>query len=175
MKGHTKDHRYRPPSPSLPCSFRHLWTYMHNLTHWWYDSGTVPMHRLMQAKAFWRILVKLCKSWWLPVYKKMMTLYTYKLVDFLVSILMHQTIATPSVLGLSHLLPSLPLFSMLHAYLWSSLRSFSIPWPCLLPFHCKSSLYILFYISYFHLLTIILLIHCLVVIFQAIMSVLPIV
>jgi hypothetical protein len=89
------------------------------------------------------------KSQQLPVYNKTTTLHTYKLIDFLVSILTHQTVATPSVLGLSCLLLSLPLFPMLPPYLWSSLRSFPIPWPCLLPFHCKSSFYILFYISYF--------------------------
>jgi hypothetical protein len=141
----------------------------------WYDSGTIPTHRLMQAEAFRRISVKLCKSRWLPAYKKTMTLCTYKLVNFLLSILMHQTVATPGVLSLSHLLLSLPLFPMLLPYLWSSLRSFPIPWPCLLPFHCKSSFYILYYTVYFHLLTVTLFIHCLVVIFWAIVSILPVV
>jgi hypothetical protein len=140
------------------------------------DCGaTVPLHRPMQAEAFRHISVKLCKSRWLPAWKKPMTLYTYKVDDIMLSILMHQTIATPGVLGLSHLLPSLPLFPMLHTYLWSSLRSFPIPWPCLLPFHCKSSFYILFYTVYFHLLTVALLIRCLVVISRALTSVLPII
>jgi hypothetical protein len=40
-------------------------------------------------------------------------LSTYKLIDFWLSILMHQTITTPGVLGLSCLLLSLPLFPML--------------------------------------------------------------
>jgi hypothetical protein len=57
------------------------------------------------------------KSRRLPTYKKTTTPHTYKLVDFLVSILMHQTVATPGVLGLSRLLPSLPLFPMLLPYL----------------------------------------------------------
>jgi hypothetical protein len=107
--------------------------------------------------------------------KKPMTLHTYKAVHILLSILTHQTLTTPGVLGLSHLLPSLPLFPMLHTYLWSALRSFPIPWPCLLPFHCKSSFHTLFYTAYFRLLTVALLICCLVVIFRATTSILPIV
>jgi hypothetical protein len=39
-----------------------------------------------------------------------MTLCIYKLVDFSLSILLHQTLKTPSVLSLSRLLPSLPCF-----------------------------------------------------------------
>jgi hypothetical protein len=68
-----------------------------------------------------------------------------------------------------------PLFLVLHSYLWSSLRSFPIPWPCLLPFHCKSSFHILFYTIYFHLLTVALLIRCLVVISWALVSIIPVV
>jgi hypothetical protein len=48
---------------------------------------------------------------------------------------------------------------MLHTYLWSSLRSFHILWPCSLPFHCKSSLYTLFNTAYFRSLTVALLIR----------------
>jgi hypothetical protein len=107
------------------------------------------MRRPKQAKGFQCILVKLCKSQWLPAYKKPMTLHTYKLIDFLLSILTHQTLVTPGVLGLSRLLLSLPLFPMLHTYLWSSLRSFPIPWPCSLPFHCKSSFHILYHTAYY--------------------------
>jgi hypothetical protein len=59
-------------------------------------------------------------------------------------------------------------------YLWLSLRSFPIPWPCSLPFHCKSSFYILFNTAYFCSLTIALLICCPVVISRALASVLPI-
>jgi hypothetical protein len=110
----------------------------------WYDLDTIPMCRLKQAKGFRCILVKLCKSWWLPAYKKPMTLCTYKLINIWLSILTHRSLATPGVLGLSCLLLSLPLFPMLLSYLWSSLRSFPIPWPCLLLFHCKSSFHILF-------------------------------
>jgi hypothetical protein len=124
---------------------------------------TIPMHRPMQAEAFQRTSVKLQECQRLSVYKKTMTLHTYKLINFWLSILMHQTIAMPGVLSLSRLLLSLPLFPMLPPYLWSSLRSFPIPWPCLLPFHCKSSFYILFYMVHFHLLTVALFIHCLVV------------
>jgi hypothetical protein len=58
-------------------------------------------------------------------------------------------------------------------YLWSSLRSFPILWPCSLPFHCKSSFYIPFNIAYFWSLTITLLIHCTVVISRAFASVIP--
>jgi hypothetical protein len=150
-----------------------------HLQHWrcnrWYAVGTIPTCRPKQAKGFRRISVKLCRSRWLPMYKKPTTLRTYKLVNFSLSILTHQTLAMPSVLGLSRLLPSLPSFPMLHTYLWSSLRSFPIPWPCLLPFHCKSSFHILFYTAYFRLLTVALLIRCLVVISQALASVLPVV
>jgi hypothetical protein len=64
---------------------------------------------------------------------------------------------------------------MLPSYLWSSLRLFPIPWPCLLPFHCKSSFHILFYITYYRLLTVTLLICCLVVISWALVSILPVV
>jgi hypothetical protein len=138
-------------------------------------SDTLGLRRPMQAEAFRHILVKLCKSRRLPAYKKLTTLYTYKVDDIILSILMHQTIAMHGVLGLSRLLPSLPLFPMLHTYLWSSLRSFPIPWPWLLPFHCKSSFYILFYTVYFRLLTVALLIYCLVVISRALASILPIV
>jgi hypothetical protein len=63
---------------------------------------------------------------------------------------------------------------MIPTYLWSSLRSFPIPWPCSLPFHCKSSFYTLSHTTYFRLLTIVLLIRCPVVISRAIASVLPI-
>jgi hypothetical protein len=70
----------------------------------------------MQAEAFQCISVKLQECQQLPTYKKMTTLYTYKLIDFWFSILTHQTITT-GVLGLSHLLPSLPLFPMLPPYL----------------------------------------------------------
>jgi hypothetical protein len=89
----------------------------------WYAIGTLSTYRPMQAEGFQCISVKLCKSWWLPAYKKLTTLHTYKLVDFLLSILTHQSLTMPSVLSLSCLFPSLPLFSMLHTYLWSSLRS----------------------------------------------------
>jgi hypothetical protein len=82
----------------------------------------------------------------------------------MLSILQHQTLTMPGVLGLSRLLPSLPLFPMLPPYLWSSLRSFPILWPCLLLFHCKSSFYIIFYIADYRLLTVTLLIRCLVVV-----------
>jgi hypothetical protein len=64
---------------------------------------------------------------------------------------------------------------MLHSYLWSSLRSFPIPWPCLLPFHCKSSFHILFYTAYYCFLTVTLLICCLVVISRALASILPVI
>jgi hypothetical protein len=141
----------------------------------WYDSGTIPMCMPKQAKGFWHISVKLQECWQLPAYKMTTTLHTYKLVDFLVSILTHQTVATPGVLGLSCLLLSLPLFPMLPPYLWSSLRSFPIPWSCLLPFHCKSSFHTLFHIAYFRLLTVTLFIHCLVVISWALTSILPVV
>jgi hypothetical protein len=110
----------------------------------------------------------------LPTYKKPTTLRKYKLIDFSLSILMHQTLTTPGVLSLSRLLPSLPLFPMLHSYLWSSSRSFPIPWPCLLPFHCKSSFHILFYTAYYCLLTVALHINCLVGISRALTSVLPV-
>jgi hypothetical protein len=75
------------------------------------------MSRLMQAEALQRISVKLQECQRLPAYKRTTTLHTYKLIDFWLSILMHQTITTPSVLGLSHLLLSLPLFPMLLPYL----------------------------------------------------------
>jgi hypothetical protein len=58
-------------------------------------------------------------------------------------------------------------------YLWSSLRSFPILWPCSLSFHCKWSFYILFNTTYFWSLTVALLIHCPVVISWAFMSVIP--
>jgi hypothetical protein len=129
----------------------------------------------MQAKGFWCISVKLQESRRLSAYIKMTTLSMYKVDDIMLSILWYQTLATPGVLSLSCLLPSLPLFPMLHTYLWSSLRSFPIPWPCVLPFHCKSSFHILFYIAYYRLLTVALLIHCLVVISRALASILPVV
>jgi hypothetical protein len=75
------------------------------------------MRRPMQAEGFRRISVKLQECRRLTAYKKKTTLHTYKLVDFWLSILTHQTIATPGVLGLSHLLLSLPLFPMLLPYL----------------------------------------------------------
>jgi hypothetical protein len=56
-------------------------------------------------------------------------------------------------------------------YLWSSLRSFPIPWPCSLPFYCKSSFYILS--AYFWSLTVVLLIHCPVVISRAFAPIIP--
>jgi hypothetical protein len=141
----------------------------------WHAIGTVSMRRPKQAEGFQHILVKLCKSRRLTAYQKPTTHCTYKVVDILLSILTHQTLTMPSVLGLSCLSLSLPLSAMLHTYLWSSLRSFPILWPCLLPFHCKSSFHTLFYTVYFHLLTVALLIRCLVVIFRAIASVLPVV
>jgi hypothetical protein len=58
-------------------------------------------------------------------------------------------------------------------YLWSSLRSFPILWPCSLPFHCKSSFYILFNTAYFQSLTVALLIRCPVVISWAFAPVIP--
>jgi hypothetical protein len=130
----------------------------------WYNLGTIPTCRPMQAEAFRCISVKLCKSRWLPAYKKLTTLYTYKVNDIMLSILRHQTLTMPGVLGLSRLLLSLPLVPMLPPHLWSSLRSFPIPWPCLLLSHCKSSFHILFYIAYYRLLTVALLICCLIVI-----------
>jgi hypothetical protein len=128
--------------------------------HCWYALGTIPMHRLKQADGFRCISVKLHKSWQLPTYKKPMTPHISKVNDIILSILMHQTLATPSVLSLSHLLPSLPLFLMLYTYLWSSFP---------IAFH------ILFYTAYYHFLTITLPIHCLVVISWALMSILPII
>jgi hypothetical protein len=140
----------------------------------WYDSGTIATHRPRPANAFRRISVKLCRRRQLPAYRKTTTLCRCKVDDKSLSILTHQTIATPGDLGLSCLKPSLPLSPMIPTYLWSSLRSFPIPWPCSLPFHHKSSFYTLSYTAYFPLLTIVLLIHCLVVISRVLASVLPI-
>jgi hypothetical protein len=130
----------------------------------WYTLSTIPMHRPKQAEGFQCISVKLQKKPTTSHIQKPTTLSIYKVDDILLSILPHQTITMPGDLGLSHLLPSLPSFPMLHSYLWSSLRSFPIPWPCLLLFHCKSSFHILFYTTYYHFPIIALLIHCLVVI-----------
>jgi hypothetical protein len=141
----------------------------------WYAIGTISMYRPKQAEGFRCISIKVCRSWQLSMYKKPTTLHTYELIDFLLSILTHQSLTIPGVLGLSHLLPSLPLFPMLHTCLWSSLRSFPIPWPCLLSFHCKSSFHILFYTAYFCLLTVTLPICCLVVISRALAFILPII
>jgi hypothetical protein len=44
------------------------------------------------------------------IYINSTTLHTYKVDDIMVSILTHQTVATPGDLGLSCLLLSLPLF-----------------------------------------------------------------
>jgi hypothetical protein len=88
----------------------HLLYYERGFKWRWYDLGTISTHRPMQAKGFWHISVKLCKSQWLPTYKKLMTLYTYKLVDIWLFILTHQSLAMPSVLSLSHPFPSLPSF-----------------------------------------------------------------
>jgi hypothetical protein len=41
-------------------------------------------------------------------YTKLTTRRIYKLINFSLSILPHQTLKMPGVLGLSHLLPSLP-------------------------------------------------------------------
>jgi hypothetical protein len=111
----------------------------------WYDSGNIATHRPRQADAFWCISVKLCRRRRLPVYRNMTTLRTCKVDNIFLSILTHQTVAMPGDLGLSHLKLSLPLSPMIPTYLWSSLRSFPIPWPCSLPFHCKSSFCIFFY------------------------------
>jgi hypothetical protein len=82
-----------------------------NITEFrWYALGTIPMRRPKQAEGFRCISVKLQKCWWLSAHDKMTTLCIYKVNDFLLSILPHQTLKTPSVLGLSCLLLSLPCF-----------------------------------------------------------------
>jgi hypothetical protein len=77
---------------------------------YWYALGTIPTHRLKQAEGFQHISVGLQKSWQLSTYKKPMTLSMYKVDDILLSILPHQTLTTPGVLGLPHLLLSLLCF-----------------------------------------------------------------
>jgi hypothetical protein len=67
------------------------------------------MCRLMQPEGF-------------QVMQKPMTSHIQKAndslhIDILLSILMHQSLTMPAVLSLSCLLPSLPLFLILHTYL----------------------------------------------------------
>jgi hypothetical protein len=93
-----------------PLTVRVVWIWLDMYRDHWYALGTIPTRRPKQAEGFWCILVKLQKSRQLSVYNKMMTLRIYKVDDFLLSILLHQTLAMPSVLSLSCLLPSLPCF-----------------------------------------------------------------
>jgi hypothetical protein len=133
-----------------------LWTHAddwgQSLFQWgggWYATGTLSMHRPKPAKASRCISVKLCSD-------DSSHMQSQQQFQSVLSIIVYTLIPYTTT------------------YLWSSLRSFPIPWPCSLPFHCKSSFSILFNTTYFCLITIALLIHCLVVIFQAIVSVLPI-
>jgi hypothetical protein len=65
--------------------------------------------------------------------------------------------------------------SCVNSYLWSCLRLFPIPWPCLLLFHCKSLFHIVCYTMSHCLPIISLLICCLIVISRALMSIIPII
>jgi hypothetical protein len=132
----------------------------------WYTSGTIPTHRLKQAKGFRRISVKLQKSWRLSAYiqSRLLTL--------------HSTTSNHQNAQCSRSVPHVtipPLFPLFHSYLWSCLRSFTIPWLCLLPFHCKSLFHISFYTASHHFPIVSWLICCLVVISWALVSAIPIV
>jgi hypothetical protein len=98
----------------------------------WYALGTIPTCRLKQAKCFWCISVKLQKCRWLSTYRKpndSSHIQTHRLFT------LHSTASNPQNTWCSQSVPlvTVPtLFPLLHSYLWSSLRSFPIPWPCLL-------------------------------------------
>jgi hypothetical protein len=158
------------------CTCMVIWYtwYQSCLVSQWYALGTIPTCRPKQAEGFRCILVKLQKSQWLRIYK----------VDDSPHIqsqwhsALHSTASNCHNTWCSRSVPPVAVSTsspVLHSYLWSSLRSFPIPWPCLLPFHCKLLFHILFYTTYYHFPTVALLIHCLVVISWALVSVLPIV
>jgi hypothetical protein len=137
----------------------------------WYALGTIPMCRPKQAEGFQCILVKLQKCWRLFAHRKTTTLCIYRTRRLSA---LHSTASNHQNARCSwFVLPVTvsTLFPVLHSYLWSSLRSFPIPWPCLLPFYCKSLFHILFYTTYYRFPTISLLICCLVVISQALTSI----
>jgi hypothetical protein len=134
----------------------------HEYPHW-YAFGTIPTHRPKVSDVYWSSYRNAddfpqIKKQWLSA--------------------LHSTTSNPHNAWCSQSVPLVTvstLFPVLHSYLWSSLRSFPIPWPCLLPFHCKSLFHILFYTAYYRLPIISLLIHCLVVISQALTSILPVI
>jgi hypothetical protein len=89
-----------------------------------YTLGTIPgidQSRPKVSNAYWSSY----RNANFPHIENPMTLCTYKLIDFSLSILMDQTLKTPGVLGLSCLLLSLPY--LLCYILISDHRSFPFP------------------------------------------------
>jgi hypothetical protein len=90
----------------------------------------------------------------------------------------HSNTSNPCNAQCSWSIPPVTISTLISYVKYLSLIIFKIiphPMTCLLPFHCKSSFHILFYTAYYRLLTIALLIHCLVVICRALVSIIPII
>jgi hypothetical protein len=88
--------------------FRKTWHYMD--AYWYTDTPWAPypsvdQSRLKVSNAYQSSYRKANDY---PHTENPMTFCIYKLDDFSLSILLHQTLKTPGVLGLSCLLPSLP-------------------------------------------------------------------
>jgi hypothetical protein len=110
----------------------------------WYATGTLSMRRPIKADGFQCISVKLCRMPMRRLFahaKSMTSMCT-----------LHSYASNCSNARRSRSVPPIIVSTLVPyttTYLWSSLRSFPIPWPCSLSFHCKSSFYILFNTAYF--------------------------
>jgi hypothetical protein len=118
----------------------------------WYAIGTVSTYRPKQAEGFRHISVKLQQK---PTTYCIQEANDSPQIQTHWHLALHSYASNPRNAQCSRSVPSITVSTLVSYVTFLSLIIFKIiAWPCLLPFHCKSLFHILFYIAYYHLLTI---------------------